>query len=126
MQMALGNNIKFHRDRLGWTLEKLSELSGVDVGTIWALESRNSTRSKYASQICAALGFTVEQLSDDSFNWESAQSTPPWPFRLVNEAKFRALSEKDRDRVETALIAVAHNLHIDVLGDRPTDIDTGS
>lgn len=123
--MALGTNIRFHRDRLGLTLDQLSERCGVDVGTISALEVRNSGRSKYAAQICAALGFTVEQLSDDSFDWESSGATDPWPFDLVDESKFRRLSKEDRQRVETALIAIAHSLHIDLMSTQPTGIKTG-
>lgn len=125
MLMALGNNIRFHRERLKWTLEKLSERSGVDVGTISALEIRNSGRSKYAAQICAALGFTVEQLSDETFDWEGFQAAAAWPFSLVDERKFRALSKEDRDRVETALIAIAHNLKIDLMPSNATDLKTG-
>jgi transcriptional regulator with XRE-family HTH domain len=43
--MALGKNIRALRGRLDWTLEKLSERSGVEVGTISALENRDSKRS---------------------------------------------------------------------------------
>lgn len=63
--MALGKNIRKHRDKQGLTLEKLSELSGVDVGTISALENRDSSRSKYASAIARGLRMTVEDLERD-------------------------------------------------------------
>lgn len=64
--MALGNQIRHYREKLGLTLEQLSELSGVEVGTISALEVRNSSRSKFASPIAKSLGLTVEQLEDES------------------------------------------------------------
>lgn len=63
--MALGKNIKIYRDRQGLTLAQLSDISGVELGTIGALEVRDSVRSKYASAIAKALGMTMEQLEAD-------------------------------------------------------------
>lgn len=39
--MNLGEKIRHYRDGLGWTLDHLSDLSGVEKGTIHALEARN-------------------------------------------------------------------------------------
>lgn len=64
--MALGKQIKRYRELLGWTLESLSEKSCVDVGTISAMENRDSQRSKYAAPLAKALGLTLEQLLDES------------------------------------------------------------
>lgn len=63
--MALGKNIRTHRLRQRLTLEALSELSDVDVGTISALEQRDSERSKFASQIARALRVQLEDLLAD-------------------------------------------------------------
>lgn len=63
--MATGKQIKKHREARGLTLEQLGELSGVDLGTISALENRDSSRSKFFSQIAKALGLTVEELSKE-------------------------------------------------------------
>ena len=49
---------------LGWTLEQLSERSGVDVGTISALEVRDSKRSIKAPALAKALGISLEDLLD--------------------------------------------------------------
>lgn len=62
--MALGKNIRLLREQRGYTLERLSELSGVDVGTISALEIRDSARSKYAPAIARALKVSLEELMD--------------------------------------------------------------
>lgn len=70
--MALGAQIKFHRDRLGLTLEQLSDRSGVEVGTISALENRDSSRSQFASAIARGLGMSVEELEG-----AGAGSPPP-------------------------------------------------
>lgn len=47
-------------------------------------------------------------------------------FRLINEAKVRNLPPSEFDRLEASLAAVAHGINLDILNDRPTDIDTGS
>lgn len=64
--MALGKQIRIHRAALGLTLEQLSDLCGVDVGTISALDNRDSARSKYASAIAKGLGMTVEELEAET------------------------------------------------------------
>lgn len=60
--MALGKNIKRMRAQLGWTLEQLSERSGVEVGTISALEVRDSKRSQFGTAIAKAFGVSIESL----------------------------------------------------------------
>ncbi len=64
--MALGARIRYYRNKAGLTLDQLSELSGVEMGTISALEVRDSTRSAYARKIASALGLTVDELEDES------------------------------------------------------------
>lgn len=60
--MALGSNLRRLRKARGFTLRRLSELSGVEVGTLSAIEMRDSKRSEYAVPIAHALGVTVEEL----------------------------------------------------------------
>ena len=60
--MALGKNIAAFRARREWTLDALSQASEVDVGTIHALEKRDSSRSVHAVKLAAAFGVSVEQL----------------------------------------------------------------
>lgn len=60
--MALGKNIKALREARGLTLEQLESLSGVDLGTISALEVRDSKRSLYAPALARALGVALEDL----------------------------------------------------------------
>lgn len=67
--MSLGNRIRFYREKARWRLEDLSARSGVDGGTINALENRNSKRSIFIPAIAAAFGLTVEQLLDESRDW---------------------------------------------------------
>lgn len=63
--MTLGQNIKQMRSERGWTLADLSERSGVDVGTIHALEQRNSGRSKFAPALARAFGISLEKMVGD-------------------------------------------------------------
>ncbi len=67
--MATGRQIKKYRTERGWTLDELSEKSGVERGTIFALESRDSEKSSFFGQIAAAFGMTVDQLQDSEKNW---------------------------------------------------------
>lgn len=73
--MGLGRNIKFHRTRLQMTLDQLAEESGVELGTISALENRDSKRSQFAPALARALGLTLEELLDDSGG--AATNLPP-------------------------------------------------
>jgi len=75
--MGLGDRIRHYRKKVGWTLEKLSELSEVDVGTISALEKRGSKRSQYAVPIASAFGLTVNQLEDPDHDYEIAEKPKP-------------------------------------------------
>lgn len=67
--MALGKQIKKYRQFHGWTMEHLSVISDVDIGTIGALEKRDSKRSEKAPALAKALGLTVEQLLDETTDW---------------------------------------------------------
>lgn len=60
--MALGKNIRKMRLARGWDLPTLSEKSGVDVGTISALEVRDSKRSQYLPNFTRAFDCTLREL----------------------------------------------------------------
>lgn len=72
--MAIGKRIKYYREQLGWTLEEMSSRCGVEIGTISAIENRDSDRSKYFGAIAKAFGLTIEQLSDIGTDWLSGPS----------------------------------------------------
>lgn len=63
------------RKARSWTMEDLSSRSGVDVGTINAIEKRDSRRTQYASAIARAFGVTVEELESGVVS----DATPPEP-----------------------------------------------
>lgn len=113
--MALGARVRFYREYRKWTLERLAELSGVDVGTISALENRNSRRSNFAPALANAFGLSVEQLIDESRNWLASdrpyrtadlvmhpEPPPylPWPFPGVSVAEWQSLSAEQQAEVQ--------------------------
>lgn len=100
---------------LGWTLKQLSDRSGVDVGTISALELRGSNRSKYLGPIAAALGLSIEQLQDRNQVYmpnprpisamEEAASyraypPPSWPFTQIKPTDWEMLSPHQKSQAE--------------------------
>ena len=120
--MSLGKQIKKYRLAHGWKLEDLSDRCGVEVGTISALEVRDSKRSEKAPAIAKALGLSLEQLLDEDTDWSpvalahatsgyAAQrdvppakvmepqsnlvSIPYWPFTFTQEKFRRLLNGKD-------------------------------
>lgn len=138
--MALGKQIKKYRELHGWTLEQLSIRSLVDLGTIGALEKRDSKRSEKAPAIAKALGLTIEQLLDEERDWysvaavhatsedcintvdapqrHSPQATieinrPYWPFSVSQEKFKRLLSEEDVHNIDTYIQGVISTREID-------------
>lgn len=80
--MALGKQIRRYRELLDWKLLQLSIASGVEVGTISALELRDSRRSDAFLPIAKAFGLTLEQLAD-----ETRMYTPDPPSQQVQANK---------------------------------------
>lgn len=125
--MSLGKQIKKYRLAHGWTLEELSDRSDVEVGTISALEVRDSKRSEKAPAIAKALGLSLEQLLDEATDWTAVAlvralsndvadrenmppkvmeppsklaSIPYWPFSFTQEKFRRLLNRKDIKSVD--------------------------
>lgn len=114
--MALGKKIRALREARGLTLEQLSDLSGVELGTISALENRDSQRTKFAGALAAALSVSMEELaSDDEVPQGAGASAQPavrsraavWPFtaRFADFEKLRPEDRRALDKTLTAFIA---------------------
>lgn len=114
---TLGEKIKELREAQGLTLEKLSDLSGVDIGTISALENRRSKKSQYAPQLADALGLNLAEMmelsKDPNFRVHAAEPPPPpylvdrmaedpdsWPFRTISRAQWGQLPDSWRTQAE--------------------------
>lgn len=68
MTTALGEKIRRLRQKQGFTLEKLAELSGSSKSYVWELENKNPPRpsADKVAKIAAALKVTTDFLLDDS------------------------------------------------------------
>lgn len=85
--MSLGSRVRYYRVKRHWRLEDLAEKSGVDVGTISALETRQSQRSMFTAALATAFGLTIEQLLDESRDWLEPHA--PTNVHQVAEARAR-------------------------------------
>lgn len=98
--MSLGNKVKKYRLAKGWTLDQLSEASGVKLGTLGALEARNSKRSADILEIAQALGLTVEQLMSDEDHQPAQPTGEVFQVMTAEESEllynFRSLTDEDR------------------------------
>lgn len=74
--MALGSNIRKMRLSRGWDLPTLAEKSGVDVGTISALEVRDSRRSQYVANFTRAFGCTLKELVEGEASAPAVEEQP--------------------------------------------------
>lgn len=79
--MAIGKQIRRYRELLGWKQLQLSIASGVEVGTISALELRDSKRSDAFLPIAKAFGLTLEQLADET---RQHTTSPPGDSKAAN------------------------------------------
>lgn len=118
--MGIGKQIRKYREKAGWTLEKLSEASGVEPGTISALEIRDSSRSKYFPALAKALGLSLEQLADESREYdlvaynkdgttnilEVKETRAPygWPFKELTPAQWSLLSPEEQHHIEAGAL----------------------
>lgn len=125
--MALGKQIRHHRKARGLTLEQLSEASGVDVGTISALEIRDSVRSKYAIPLAAAMGLSAEQLetlpAESFIEGESTRIAAPLPVVTLKPATERELWMRELNTMADQLDAMRLGILIskarDLIAEQP-------
>lgn len=113
--MALGKTIRALRESRGLTLEQLADASGVELGTISALENRDSQRTKFAGRLASALGVTMEELANDDravslasvARQEAPRTLRDWPFSvsLSSIERLRAEDKQTLDKTLTAFVA---------------------
>ena len=81
--MGVGKQIKKYRESMGWRHEDVALRSGVDIGTLSALEVRDSNRSKYFVDIARAFNLSFEQLVDTTREYPVSDPLAP-PSILTN------------------------------------------
>ena len=109
--MAIGKQIKLYREKLNWKLHQLSDASDVDVGTISALELRDSSRSKYFPQLAKALGLTLEQLSDTTTEYTPKPPLAKGVTLTVNEAGAQYEVSKGPDQWIAEAVTILEKLN---------------
>jgi transcriptional regulator with XRE-family HTH domain len=88
--MNLGERLRALRQARGWRLEDVSSRSGVEVGTLGALEARKSKRSEFTKQIAAGFGMTVDEfLGSDPSNSGLAQDVSHIPRTVVFPKRYK-------------------------------------
>jgi len=113
--MTFGEALRYYRQAQGLTLDQLSLLSGVELGTISALEMRKSERSKYAPMLAKALDVPLDVLlaGEDPDGTGSGATVGTareplaeyaavlaWPFETITSTDWAAMTATQRSQVE--------------------------
>lgn len=90
MATSLGEKIRRHRQKKGYSLDKLAELTESSKSYIWELENRDTRKpsGEKLTRIAEALSVTTDYLLDESAEPDE---------EVVKEAFFRKLSKLDPD-----------------------------
>lgn len=96
MVSSLGEKIRRHRQKKGYSLDKLAELTDSSKSYIWELENRDARKpsGEKLTKIAEALSVTTDYLLDESAEPDE---------EVVKEAFFRKLSKldpEDRKKIE--------------------------
>lgn len=120
--MSIHSRIRELRTQQGMSMKDVGDRVGVQWQTVqqWEKEGGTAPRRTRLKQVADALGTTPEHLIG------ATAQEPAWPFKHIDEAKFRALEDEDQDALETAMLAVAHYRKIDIATKESVDIETGS
>ena len=95
---TLGSKIKELREKKGYTLEKLAELTGSSKSYIWELENKNPPRpsADKVSKIAEQLGVTIEYLMDEEANITVESATDARFYR-----KYQQMDEKTKGKIRS-------------------------
>lgn len=98
MATTLGVKIKELREKKGYTLEKLAELTSSSKSYIWELENKAPPRpsAEKVSKIAEQLGVTIEYLLDDHANITLENATDARFYR-----KYQQMDEKTKSKIRS-------------------------
>ena len=98
MTTALGTKIKELRDKKGYTLEKLAELTNSSKSYIWELENKAPPRpsAEKISKIAEQLGVTIEYLLDNEASITVGNATDARFYR-----KYQQMDEKTKSKIRS-------------------------
>lgn len=98
---TLASRLRKARDQRELSQPALARLAGVSQGTIGNIEAGIRGGASSLAMIAAALQIRYEWLRDGEGPMELPAAY--WPFETVDLARFEALSERQKGRVEQAL-----------------------
>ena len=94
---TVGGRLAKARRAHGWTQEDLARRAGVSQGTIGNIESGTRDGLQSLADIAEALGVRYRWLRDGT---DPVQATLSWPFDQIEDARFFALSQTQRDMIQ--------------------------
>ncbi len=98
---TLGSRLKKAREQRELSQPALARLAGVSQGTIGNIEAGIRGGASSLAMIAAALQVRYEWLRDGDGPMELPAAY--WPFETVDLARFEALSERQKGRIEQAV-----------------------
>ena len=98
MPTELGSRIKELRDKKGYTLEKLAELTQSSKSYIWELENKNPPRpsADKVSKIANKLGVTIDYLIGTEAGITVESATDARFYR-----KYQQMDDKTKEKIRT-------------------------
>lgn len=101
MATSLGEKLKQHRLKLGYSLDELAKLSESSKSYLWELENRDTRKPSAAklTKIAEVLSVTTEYLLDENAGLDDKQ------MKEVFFRKFNRLDDGDKERIEEMIEA---------------------
>jgi transcriptional regulator with XRE-family HTH domain len=101
MPTTLGEKLRAHRQKLGYSLDDLAGLSDSSKSYLWELENRDTRKpsAEKLTKIAEVLQVTTEYLLDEKADMDDAQIKEAF-FR-----KFNKLEDGDKKRIEDMINA---------------------
>jgi transcriptional regulator with XRE-family HTH domain len=101
MGTSLGEKLREHRKRKGYSLDDLARLSESSKSYIWELENRDTRKpsAEKLTGIAAVLGVTTDYLLDENATFDDVQ------MKEAFYRKFSRLEEGDQQRIQEMIEA---------------------
>lgn len=101
MGTSLGEKLREHRKRKGYSLDELATLSGSSKSYIWELENRDTRKpsAEKLTGIAAVLEVTTDYLLDENATFDDVQ------MKEAFYRKFSRLEPEDKQRIKEMIEA---------------------
>lgn len=99
---SLASRLQAAREEKGWTQTQLAKAAGISQGTIGNIEAGIRGGAESLALIAEALGVRYRWLRDGDL--PARTDAGQWPFEAFSLARFSALSDRQKGRVEQAAL----------------------